>query len=80
MKILLATFALVFLRALQSQNIIHGHYIAASITPYALAIAEVSNIVWVVQTGWSAIPWSGTGGMLGATLAMYVHRKVRMNN
>jgi len=77
MKILLATFALVFLRALQSQNVIHGNYIAAAITPYSLAVAEVASIMWVVQTGWDAIPWVGTGGMLGATLAMYIHKKVR---
>lgn len=77
MKILLATFALVFLRALQSQSVIHGHYIAAAITPFAIAVAEVASIVWVVQTGWSAIPYVGIGGACGATLAMYVHRKVR---
>lgn len=75
MNILLATFALVFLRAIQQQNVIGGHYWLAAITPYAIACAEVATVLWVVNTGWSAIPWVGTGGALGVTSAMYVHRK-----
>lgn len=77
MKLLLATFALVFLRGMQQQNVIHGHYVWAAITPYAIAAAEVASVVWVVQTGWQAIPWVGTGGAMGVTLAMYVHRRMR---
>ena len=77
MKILLATFALVFLRALQSHNVIHGNYIAAASTPYSLPVAEGARIMRVLQAGWDAIPWGGTGGMLGATLAMYIHKKAR---
>ena len=80
MKILLATFALVFLRAIQQQNVIHGQYWLAGITPYALAVAEVASVLWVVQTGWSAIPWVGTGGAIGVTTAMMLHRKVFQND
>jgi len=76
MKIMLATFGLVFLRALQQQNVIHGQYMLAAVTPYAIAIAEVASVLWVVQTGWSSIPWVGTGGALGVTSAMYLHRRV----
>lgn len=75
MKIMLATFGLVFLRAIQQQNVIHGQYILAAITPYAIAIAEVASVLWVVQIGWSAIPWVGTGGALGVTSAMFLHRR-----
>ena len=75
MKIMLATFALIFLRAIQQQNVIHGHYILASLTPYAIACAEVAMILWVVKSGWSSVPWVGTGGALGVTLGMYVHRR-----
>jgi len=74
-KILIATFALVFLRAIQQQNVIGGHYVLAAITPYAIAVAEVATIVWVVQIGWPAIPWVGTGGALGVTSAMYLYRR-----
>ena len=75
MTILFATFMLVFLRAIQQQNVLHGQYALAAITPYAIACAEVASVLLVVQTGWSAIPWVGTGGALGVTCAMYVHRK-----
>lgn len=75
MNIMLATFALVFLRAIQQQNVIHGKYWMAAITPYAIACAEVATVLWVVNIGWPAIPWVGTGGALGVTSAMYVHRR-----
>ena len=75
MKILLATFALVFLRAIQQQNVIHRQYWLAAATPYAIAVAEVATVLWVVDVGWPAIPWVGTGGALGVTAAMYSHRK-----
>ena len=76
MVILLATFIIVFGRAIQQQNVIGGHYIAAAITPYLIAIGEVATVLLVVDTGWSAIPWVGTGGAMGATSAMYMHRKI----
>ena len=74
MKIMLATFALVFLRAIQQQNVIHGQYALAAITPYAIACAEVASVLWVVQIGWPAVPWVGTGGAMGVTSAMLLHR------
>lgn len=75
MKIMLATFALVFLRAIQQQNVIHGNYILAAITPYAIAVAEVASVLWVVSIGWSSIPWVGTGGAIGVVSAMVFHRR-----
>jgi hypothetical protein len=75
MKILAATFALVFLRAMQQQHVIGGHYVAAALTPYAIAVAEVASVLWVVSIGWTAIPWVGTGGALGVLSAMYLHRR-----
>ena len=79
-NILIATFMLVFTRAIQQQNVIHGHYIAAAITPYVIACAEVASVLLVVQTGWSAIPWVGTGGAIGVVSAMYLHGKWRDRN
>lgn len=74
---MLATAALVFLRAIQQQNVIHGHYLMAALTPYALAVAEVASVLWVVQAGWPAVPWVGTGGAIGVTSAMWLHRRMR---
>lgn len=77
MKLALASFALVFLRAIQQQNVIHGQYLLAAMTPFAIAIAEVASVVWVVQVGWPAVPWVGLGGALGVTSAMFLHRRMR---
>lgn len=73
-----ATFALVFLRAMQQQHVIGGHYIAAALTPFAIACAEVASVLYVVSIGWAAVPFVGAGGAFGVTLAMYVYRRKRM--
>ena len=78
LNIFLATFMLVFLRSIQQQNVIHGNYKAAAITPYFIACAEVASVLLVVSIGWAAIPYVGTGGAMGCTLGMLVHR--RFNN
>jgi hypothetical protein len=76
-EIFASSFALVFLRALQQQNVIGGHYLAAALTPFAIAAAEVASVLFVVRTGWSAVPVVGLGGALGVCLAMFAYRKKR---
>jgi len=73
--LLIVTALLVFLRAFQSQNIVHGFYWWAIGTSYIMAIGEVGVVLFVVDKGWASIPWVGTGGAIGVVLAMYVHRK-----
>ncbi len=75
MSALIASFSIVFLRAMQQQNVIHGRYKSAALTSYLIALAEVGVVLIVVQKGWPAVPWVGTGGAIGVVLAMYVHRK-----
>jgi len=74
MSILIATFIGVFARAIQSQNVIGGHYVAAALTPYLIAAGDVAAVLLVVDAGWWSIPWAGTGGALGAVAAMLTHR------
>jgi uncharacterized protein YqgC (DUF456 family) len=76
MNLVIATAALVFLRAIQQQNVIHGHYIMAAITPYGIAVAEVAMVLFVVDTGWSSIPYVGTGGAIGVVAGMFAHRRI----
>ena len=76
MTIILATFLVVFGRAIQQMNVIGGHYVPAAITPYFIAVGEVAVVLLVVDTGWQAIPMVGTGGALGAVSAMWIHRKI----
>lgn len=73
---LTATVALVFLRAWQQQNVTGGHYWAAAATSYGIAAADVGVVLSVIEHGWSAVPWLGTGGAIGVTAAMVLHRRV----
>ena len=75
MTILLATFALVFLRAIQQLNVTGGHYLWAAGTSYAIALAEIGVILGIVAHGVSAVLYVGTGGALGVVSAMLFHRK-----
>lgn len=77
MLIILASFIVVFARAMQQQNVIGGHYLAAMLTPYLIAVGEVLTVLWVVDTGWQAIPLVGTGGALGSVSAMWLHRRIK---
>lgn len=77
MTITIATAALVFFRAIQQLNVVHGNYTAAAITPFGIATAEVAMILLVVNHGWISIPWMGIGGAIGATGAMWIHTRAR---
>ena len=72
---LIAAFFLVFIRAIQQQNVIHERYKSAALTSYLMACADVFIVLLVVDRGWPVIPWIGTGGALGVTLAMYSHKR-----
>jgi hypothetical protein len=72
-----ATLMLVFSRAIQQQNVIHGHYIAAALTPMAIAAGEIGVVGAIVISGWNAWPWISAGGGIGAVAAMWIHRRIR---
>ena len=75
LALIFAAFCLVALRAIQQQNVVHCYYWWAAGTSYAIAFADIALILYVVKTGWEAAFWIGTGGALGVTFAMYVHRR-----
>lgn len=75
MQLLASTFALVFLRANQQQNVIGGHYLWAAATSYAIALAEIGVVLGIVAQGIGAVLYVGTGGALGVIAAMAFHRK-----
>jgi hypothetical protein len=70
-----ATALLVFGRAFQSINVVRGHYLAAALTPFAIAAGEIAVVGAIVVSGWSAWPWIGAGGSVGAVGAMVLHRR-----
>jgi len=67
--------ALVFLKAIQQQNVVGAHYAAAVATSYALGFAELYLIHAAAQAGaaWPVALAIGTGGALGVTAAMRAH-------
>lgn len=75
--ILSATFALVFLRAIQQLNVLHHNIKLAAVTSYLIAMAEVTSLLSVVAVGWASVPFVGTGGALGVVAAMITHKKLR---
>ena len=68
---------LVFARAWQQQNVIHGYFGWAIATSYALAIYEVFVVASVAKVGLTAIPYVGTGGAVGVVMAMLTHKRMR---
>ncbi len=61
---------------MQQQNVTGGHYVAASITAYGIALADVLVVLEVVSAGASSILYIGTGGAIGVCLAMWSHRRL----
>ena len=72
-----ATAWLIFGRALQQLNVQGGHYFSAALTPYLIAAGEVA-VIGIVATdpGLTAMLACGTGGAIGATSAMWAHRRI----
>ena len=73
-----STFALVFLRGYQQQNVIAGHYYQAAVTSYTMAAAEFFLYGYAVtafaEQNYAAIAVIGTAGAMGITLSMKVKR------
>jgi len=75
LSLVIATAILVSLRAFQSQNVIHKYYSHAVLTSFAMAFAEVTVIVNVVQNGLDSAIFVGLGGAVGVVFAMWFHPK-----
>ena len=74
--IFVAQFAVVFLKAFQQQNVIHENWVLVPFTSMLLACTEVTVVLFVVATGWGAIPYMGAGAGLGALGAMMLHKRL----
>jgi hypothetical protein len=70
------TFALAFLKAFQSRNIVGGHYTAAWCSSWLVTSFEVLAISLVVAGGWTIIFSAGVGGAIGTVVAMYTHSRL----
>lgn len=74
--IFVSSLVLVFLKAFQQQNVVHENWLFVPFVSMGLAVTEVAIVLFVVNTGWAAIPWMGSGAGLGALAAMWMHKKL----
>ncbi len=70
-----ASLVMVFLKGLQTQNVIHKNYKSAIIVSYAMAVADIALIGLIVNGGWDMLLPIGTGGTLGIVCSMYIHSR-----
>jgi hypothetical protein len=75
MILIFTSFILILARGLQQQNVVHGYYYWSVLTTWGLAVADVATLLYVVQIGWSSIPYIGLGGSMGVVSAMYIHKR-----
>lgn len=66
-------FFVVFLKGLQSKNIVGGHYLPTFLTSYPIALSEAGVVLAFVNEGLYAAVFVGTGGGLGGMLAIWSH-------
>lgn len=69
----ITTFALAFLKAFQSRNIVAGHHKAAWFTSWLVTSCEVASVTFIVKGGWIILLTAGFGGAFGVVAAMYLH-------
>ena len=69
-----ASFAFIFLRSWQQQNVTHQKYWWILPTSMLMAATEFMVIATIIKTGYGwAVLAIGLGSGLGATLATYIH-------
>lgn len=82
--IFLLTFLYVFLRAFQQRNVTAGKLPLIIPVSYLMGFLEISNVsistIRVIQNGYIEILsigfFAGTGGWMGAFLAIWLHKKL----
>lgn len=78
MALFIASFCLVFLLGLQQQNVTHEYHGWSLVTSYLIAMAQVGFIQITAGGDYlTSVMVSGTGGALGASLSMVVHKQIR---
>lgn len=69
------SFAYVFMKGFQHQNVIGGNYKSAFWLCYLMAAMEVITVSLIVSQGWWSAIIIGTGASLGIVASMYIYRR-----
>lgn len=72
---LVVSFLTVFLRGVQTQNVVQGEYKAAALTSCLMTICNVAFIGLVVADPWVSLPPSMLGSTAGVISAMWLKRR-----
>lgn len=67
------SFAGVFLKGFQLQNVMGKHLKSLALTSYLIAAFEVATVSIIVHGGWQVAISAGTGGALGMLASMKAH-------
>lgn len=70
------SFASIFLKGWQTQNVLGKHLKSIVIVSYLMGFLDILAIGLVVQYGWTIAFTAGTGGALGMLVAVLFHDKV----
>lgn len=72
---LIVSFLFVFMRGLQTQNVVHKKIGASVVVSCILAAIEIANIGLIVKLGWDMWPSLAVGSSLGMVASMFFHRR-----
>ena len=78
MKLIIASFISVFVKAFQQRNVAFNNYISVPLFSLGMAFTEVYIILNIVQLGasWDVVWKLAVGAALGCWTAMYLHNKL----
>lgn len=71
----IVSYVTIYLRGVQTQNVVAGNYKGAAITSVGMSISNIAFIGLVASDPYSSILPASLGSMLGVLSAMYYKRK-----
>lgn len=75
LALFIAAFSTVFSLGFQQQNVIHGHYVAAFLTSFAIGGSQIVLWRFVPDASLSQIAATLSGSPFGIVASMVVHRR-----
>ncbi len=72
----LVSFAYVFMKGFQHQNVIGGNYKSAFWLCWGMSALEVATVSLIVSQGWWSALIIGAGASIGIVTSMYTYRRM----
>lgn len=71
----IVAFVTIFLRGLQTHNVIRGEYKQAAATSIAMSICNVVTIGLIASNPWDSLVPVAMGSVMGVLSSMYIKRR-----